>query len=680
MMTSKMIAKEMGVTVRAINSRAAAENWAFQPRSGRGGGKIFPFSALPQDVKDALIAAEKTKLKDTIISALPPTSPALPSFAEVSTAYVGSSQKQASVALERYRIIEPLLSLPRESKGRRERAKTLAAAHGISPATLYRWEAAYKKGGMTALMSKRRADNGRSRVFIGKKWDEAAIGAGLSEEAAEKISGLLRLAVRGLWGQGDVSSRQVANLAAPILYRLSVEAGVIPSLAQLLSKVPRRFVEAEKRYKRIAVYDRQAKKFYDQHQTAIYRSRESFEPGDLVFGDVSPADIPVLRADGKLAWARLIVWQDAATNMIYVTGYLPEKGMGVRREHIALSFASMCANSPWGMPKQLYLDNGSEYNWTEMLTVWKDLTLLTGGAFSGIQVGGEEGRVYRSKPFHPRAKNLEGIFSTLAHYLSWHPLYAGGNRMVQRTRCLGKKPEAAPLEDLKTFFSEAIPYYHAVQQGGTHMQNRSPIQVLNEFVARGWKKITVDEEALMLAFSDREERKIIAGTVNVGGWRYYHEKLHLYDGEVLPVRFPRHNPVCAYVFRENKLLCVAKPMPVFAHTDPEGAKYAHKLAINARKSVVVMKGQVSWLDPRDLMKEFARLAGVREAIAATDENAGRISVADAEVQQLYKSRHKLAQEVLSLSEKSTDLEKLKANRFGIEEDPELRALKLAGWE
>lgn len=665
----------------------------------RGKGLEYHFSSLPEETQCHIVREEALATAEEIASTpsnLPAPAAQVPAETRALVAAVredatdvhvgmlvsmdeGDARRRSEEAMRRYRMIEPLLSFPPRAKGRREKAEVLAEAHGVSTPTLYRWEKQYRQGGITALMDKVRTDRGQARTLISQKWETMAAGSGIRLEKLAEIAEEMSLAVRGLWAQANTSVRQVQNLAKPVLYRLSVAAGMPEAVAKRCCGVPRKFVEAERRYNLIHTYTRDAKRFYDNHQTPIYRTRENLAPGDVVFGDVSPCDIPVLRPDGKLAWARLIVWQDAATNMIHVTGYLPEKGSGVRREHVALSFAAMCANSGWGMPKRLYLDNGSEYSWTEMLDAWRELVTFSGGVFGGVQLDSEEGRIIRSQPFKPRAKNLEGIFSALAWHLGWHPLYAGGNRIVKRTRRLGKAPEATPLEDLKQFFADAIPYYHATPQSGDHMKGRSPVQVLREWTERGWKKMAANEEALMLAFSDRSERVVTAGTVSAGGWRYYHEKLHQYDGEKLLVRHPRHDPVCSYVFKESRLLCVARPMPVYDMADPKGAKYAGKLAQEARKAVQIMKGEVAWLEPRELMREFAELAGVREAIEATDVGAGRISIVDPEVQALYDNRHKAAEQTLSIAAKSQDAEKLSLNRWGVKEDPAVEALRAQGW-
>ncbi|EPR35571.1 Transposase-like Mu [Alkalidesulfovibrio alkalitolerans DSM 16529] len=696
----RLIADALDISVQAVHKRALRESWPFTEATCRGGRKrLFDAASLPAEVQRALAiheARQSVEIATSTPSNLPAPAAQVPAETRALVAAVredatdvhvgmlvsmdeGDARRRSEEAMRRYRMIEPLLSFPPRAKGRREKAEVLAEAHGVSTPTLYRWEKQYRQGGITALMDKVRTDRGQARTLISQKWETMAAGSGIRREKLAEIAEEMSLAVRGLWAQANTSVRQVQNLAKPVLYRLSVAAGMPEAVAKRCCNVPRKFVEAERRYSMIATYKRDAKKFYDTHQTPIYRTRENYAPGDVVFGDVSPCDIPVLRPDGKLAWARLIVWQDAATNMIHVTGYLPNKGTGVRREHVALSFASMCAHSPWGMPKRLYLDNGSEYSWTEMLDAWRELAVFSGGVFGGVQLNSDEGRIIRSQPFKPRAKNLEGIFSALAWHLGWHPLYAGGNRIVKRTRRLGKAPEATPLEDLKQFFADAIPYYHATPQGGDHMKGRSPVQVLSEWTERGWRKMVADEGALMLAFSDRSERVVTAGTVSAGGWRYYHEKLHQYDGEKLLVRHPRHDPVCSYVFKESRLLCVARPMPVYDMADPQGAKYAGKLAQEARKAVQIMKGEVAWLEPRELMREFAELAGVREAIEATDIGAGRISVVDPEVQALCDNRHKAAEQTLAIAAKSQDAEKLSLNRWGVKEDPAVEALRAQGW-
>jgi hypothetical protein len=80
------------------------------------------------------------------------------------------------------------------------------------------------------------------------------------------------------------------------------------------------------------------------------------------------------------------------------------------------------------------------------------------------------------------------------------------------------------------------------------------------------------------------------------------------------------------------------------------------------------------------MREFAQLAGVREAIDATDAGAGQIRIAlTPEAQALYDNRHKAVEQTLSIAAKSQDAETLSLNRWGVQEDPEIAALRAQGW-
>jgi hypothetical protein len=135
----------------------------------------------------------------------------------------------------------------------------------------------------------------------------------------------------------------------------------------------------------------------------------------------------------------------------------------------------------------------------------------------------------------------------------------------------------------------------------------------------------------------------------------------MYDGEKVLVRHARHAPDAAYVFRKGQLICVATPMPIFDFADPLGAKQAGRLAAEARQAVRVMKGQVAWLEPRDLMGEFARLAGVAEVIDRA-ENGQRVieltpearAIADARKAQMLQTIESAANQKVAILDRRFD--------------------------
>lgn len=589
------------------------------------------------------------------------------------------TMKRVKEAERRLRIIKPILDWT--GAGKSDFVMAQAQAHDESKATLYRWIKRYQQGGFPALMDKPRADKHQARVVICSDWETAARGCGILLEKQLEIAQEVTLVVRGLWAQqGQSSARQVALLAYPVLHKLSVAAGMPEFVADKACKLlgARRFINGERRFSVVATASRDGKGHYDRHQTSIKRSRAMLKPGDVVFGDVSPSDIPVTRPDGTLGWARLIAWQDAATNMLHITGFLSNPGSSVRREHVALAFAKMCEDAPWGMPRRLYLDNGSEYSWIEMIDAWRDLAVFSAGAFGGAwgdDALGEEGRVFRSIPFKPRAKSLEGQFSNLLRFFGWHKSFSGSDRMRKKVATLGKGVTATSLDDLKEFIGQSLAFYHGVPQGG-HLEGMSPAEKMAEFQNLGYVRTVVNSEALALAFSDRSERKVRAGQVEAGGWHYYHPKLHEFDGETVQVRWPRHAPDAAYVFRKGQLLCVALPAPVFAFADPAGAKHAGRLATEARQAVGVMKGQVAWLDPRDLMGEFAKLARVDRVIDAASRNERRIALS-ADAQAMVEAKHAA---VMALVEAAANQKvHILDRRFDHSDDPEVEAARALGY-
>lgn len=566
-------------------------------------------------------------------------------------------------AARRKIIIAPILR--GEIKGRAA-IEVHAKAHGTTAATLYRWVKAFRHGGDVALADRDRSDKGQARVIISDAWEAFAKAALVPKERMLEIAAEVTRVVRGLWAQqGKPSWRQVALLAEPVLIRLTAEAcGCAERAAKAACRLPRRFVEGERRFSVVALKDRDAKGFYDR-TPAIRRDRSTLKPGDCVFGDVSPADIPVLRPDGEVAYARMIAWMDAATGMLHVTGHLPGARAAVRREHVALSFTAMCQSAPFGMPKRLYLDNGSEYSWQQMLDAWMELTRLTKGAFGGtwdqFMAGEHYGIVTRSVPFKPRAKLIEGAFGNFLNVMGWHPAFVGSDRMRKKVASLGRGVQPVPVEDLRDFLAKAVAAYNATPQSG-HLGGKSPSERMAEFLADGFTPYHVEAEALAFAFGETHEAKVRMGQVRVGGWTYYHPHLVAFDGEKIEARWARHAPDAAYVFHRSRLVAVAMPMPVFAWGDPEGAKFAAKLASEARQVVEVMRGQVAWLDPRDLMGEFARLSGVAEVVEEASRRALRIELSP-EAQAIADARK--AQMEAWLAQAAPRNPDLVANRHGV---------------
>jgi len=412
----------------------------------------------------------------------------------------------------------------------------------------------------------------------------------LADKAAWVAALTARLAqcVRSAWLAGATGARQAWLKASAELGRQLVAEGwpQAPVVTLLSMRLPRDWVEAEGRQFRVAARARRdAKGAYDHHITPVLRTAAGLKPGDVVCGDVSPLDIPVKRPDGSIAYARMIVWHDVASNWLHLDLWLCDKGQGVRREHVATSFARLCEQAPFGSPRRLYLDNGSEYRWDDMLDAWRELTDLT---CQQLAVDVAEwlpaaGRVTRSIPYHPRGKRVEGQFGNLRHWLAWSLGYVGGNRMAKKTANLGKAPQVLDYDQVRDWLARELADYHVTPQGAEHMGGLSPQQRIDQFLSGDWRPARVDRMALMLAFSERQERTVTRGAVSWGGRQYVHDALMQREGRVLCARPRVCGPDDDYliVFEAGRgasnrgaFLCVAGPAPVYGLLERAGAEEA----------------------------------------------------------------------------------------------------------
>lgn len=578
--------------------------------------------------------------------------------------------RRAELARTRMAALTKLLSLPPRHTGRAALAAAIGRELHLSVKQVYRLEAKARRGGLEALIDKPRGDRGQARVLVSSSFERALTGWGLRAQIPLLAERLLNL-VRGAWAGGAPGIKQCWLTATATLSHQLLEEGWPQERVKVLANLtaPRRFVEPEKTYRLVATAQRDAKAIYNQHHAAISRTRAGLLPGDLVFGDISPLDIPVLRPDGSTAYARMIVWHDAATNWLHVNLYLCPKGEGVRREHVAASFADLCANSPIGLPKRLYLDNGSEYKWDDMLACWSELARLTGQR-THIEVAAllpAAGRLTRSIPFRPRGKLIEGQFGNFRYWLAWHPAWQGGNRMAKKSESMGRLPSAQPYAEISAFLAGVLADYHATPQGkGTQLDGKSPQQAIEEAMQGGsglgtrdsedeprtrttnhepWQPLRVDEEVLLLAFAEQADRQVRGGHVQYAGREWFADFLMGMTGRVI-VRYPRlfgRSHEALFVFTPQGRFCgVATPEPLYGVLDGAGAKEAGRRGKALRLIKNELAGQVAVIDPTATAGLRGRLMGVDATVEAARSAATPITLSD-EAKQLLEARNQLTE-------------------------------------
>lgn len=95
---------------------------------------------------------------------------------------------------------------------------------------------------------------------------------------------------------------------------------------------------------------------------------------------------------------------DTSTHRVRIDLVLCEPGTGLRNADLIQSFVEMTRDPHWGVPQTLHLDNGSEYNFADMLG---DPLALAG-------IGCTVKSLTRVRAHNPAAKGLlEGFFRIL---------------------------------------------------------------------------------------------------------------------------------------------------------------------------------------------------------------------------------------------------------------------------
>lgn len=575
-------------------------------------------------------------LAASLIDALPATSTASPVLGTPDPA----TARALDVAARRYAIIHSALRHPPRSAERARAVKTAAQVMRdhpggrrgrVSERQIYDWLGRYEAEGHAGLSPKPRADRGASRCIITRAWDRAVP---FDDATKARVAADLKRYVRSLWAAStELGWKWIARLAGERLAELTTEAGFTPGAAQLkrICKLSHRFVARERQYRAVGIRDHDAKQWHDEDRGRIRRTRVGRSPMELVIGDVHPMDVLLPRPDGSTFTAKLIAFQDWATNRVFVHPVFLDKGKGVRQEHVIAAVVAMTQDPRWGVPQVLYLDNGKEYACVELVA---DALKLTTQVRSFTDEGGvdllERGRaIVKAQPYNAPAKAVEGLFAVLERgVFSMLPGWVGGNRMAKKTANVGQAPTPYPhgedafLADLHN----AIEAYETHPQDGD-LDGRSPRDVFNAACDAGWRIVKVERGALLARFARDDSRRVRQGAFSYKGKPYTHRKIQeLPAGTALHLRIPLWGDLEAIpvMHDDGTLLCVATVDRPYDALDSEGARESAARHATACKGIARLRANV---DPIDLRRVLADTAARAEP-AVLPESVGTIQASE----------------------------------------------------
>ncbi|MEQ8960850.1 MAG: hypothetical protein RLP02_23495, partial [Coleofasciculus sp. C2-GNP5-27] len=364
-------------------------------------------------------------------------------------------------------------------------------------------------------------------------------------------------------------------------------------------------MEQGRKYRAVAIYNMDHKQYDDKSRPRVQR-RPPENPMEVVVGDVHHMDVLLSRPDGSTFTPKIVAWLDWATSRIFTCPVFLKKGEGIRQEHVVEAFIAMVKDKRWGMPQTLYLDNGTEYYWTDLINNAQKLNdqirieNLDTNKTIKQKLKARRSSIINAKPYNASAKVIEGTFGFLERIIfSTFPGHIGGNRTNKKTANVGKLPApyTAGENQFRRDLAVGIEYYETYPQYG-FLKGKSPRQVFTDAVAKGWQRMDIDHERLPWAFTRPEKRTISQGGFSYKSRRYTGPEIErLQAGTSIIV----HVPICGGieelpVHTADGVFCRATVDIFYDASDTNGAREASRRQRANKQAITEMKRDVVDID------------------------------------------------------------------------------------
>ena len=495
----------LGLSVKSTLQRAQRESWQFRPRKGRGGGKEWLVSSMPEATQRALQTAEERRAIEA--------EAALPAVA-VSRLLSPARQaifddKRRYKALAKADLLGLYLDWQAKhgSTIRQKQAFILAYQGGawgkllaelgprVSWKSLERWKLEQKEsGGVLALADKR----------------------GLAHRGKSMLTERHQTIILGQILDGD---RQISTCARIIQERCKAENLAVPS-----DDTIRRWVANYSKtcFSDWTLWRNGEKAWNDRCAISILRDWSLVGVGDVVIADGHTLNFETTDPDtGKPKRMTLLLFFDGGSR--YPLGWEVMATENVAC--ISSAFRRACIRLG-KFPRVVYLDNGKAFR-ARFFDGCKDFEQA---GFLGLyrDLGCE---VIHAWPYHGQSKPVERFFGTMHELEELTPSYTGWDIAHKPARLhrneklhrrlhekLGRRP--LTLEETYEWLAYWFELYASRPQASTHLRGRTPGEVFEEGRGPG-----VDIERLTLLMLQKEVRTISKDGIRLDGRLFWHEAL-----------------------------------------------------------------------------------------------------------------------------------------------------------
>lgn len=498
-------------TRRGVNKQATREAWSSRDRRGRGGGREYHYTVLPEAARAEIIRQTQPEAADLVPPATmraeqPKVAPDMDSETRWG-AFDAMSDTFKEEARRRLNAILRVEAVQGEGVGRCKAIEAAAADFVASPASIRRW--------FSMIRGAPRED---WLPMLAPRWAGRPPEAECSPEAWEFFkSDYLRLE---------------RPAASEVYYRLSLAAGehgwTVPCLKTLVRRLEREVAPLA------VIYARQGAAALDRAMPAQTRDRSDLRALEAVCADGHKFDVFVRWPDGEIGRPIMIAWQDLYSNKLLSWRIDKTENAAVAR----LAFGDMVDR--YGIPERALMDNGMAFA----------AKTMTGGAKTRFRfkIKHEEPEgllkalgvgVHWATPARGQVKPIERSFKDLCESIARHPACAGaycGNDPTKKPENYGSR--AIPLEDFLAHVTQGIRQHNA--------RGRSGGRSFDETFAASYetapiRKASEAQKKLWLLAAEQVLCRKPAGEIHLMGNSYWCEKLVQHIGTRVVVRFDPQN-------------------------------------------------------------------------------------------------------------------------------------------
>jgi hypothetical protein len=348
----------------------------------------------------------------------------------------------------------------------------------------------------------------------------------------------------------------------------------------------------------------------------VDRNYSQIAAGSCWVSDHAQVDVAVLDKSGKVVFPWITAWRDFKTSKWL--GWLLHCE-APNSDHIFQSF--YYAANEYGLPEDVYIDNGKDYRSKDFAGGRKVETVLIDEKKSTAMLMLLGIKPHFALPYNAQTKPIERDFLKNKEFLSKHFVgYRGGNitERPEKLKTEIKNGKIIAFADFKKVFDDfVINVLNKMPSKGKVLKGKSPDQLFaEEFTV----KKTVSQDALML-FCMRTSRAVTVGRNGVRDSAlqvtYWAEWMSPLKGEKVYLRRDINAYQEAWVFKAKDDSYLGKAqmaelVPALARTDIEKAKLKEALAAKNRDKKIAQ----AYLESRNAIDPLEKMNMLKAGVAA----------------------------------------------------------------